>query len=358
MSDELPTTWAAERHTLAKHGILKTYLEAWAAILSNAKGIRASELLFVDGFAGPGEYTTGEPGSPIVALNAVLAHTKTLKPVRFVFIEKDADRHRHLSARLDKEKVRITKTSPVRLDDPILGECEAEICKLIARRDAARQPLGPALFFLDQFGYSQVSMRLLGEIMRHPMCETLSYLNCQRLVPYLTDPTKAAGISDAYGDDSWRAAIGLDGDARQRCLIDTYTAAIRKNAGADYVWSFAMFSENGQLLHWLVFSTKNLSGLEHMKKAMWKADKSGGFRFSDRDDPRQQTFFSDMDTDEWHAQELSRRLSGRVMSDDEMNTFVLTQTPFYKYKSAVRWLRRQKRASAVRATADWPVRFE
>ena len=33
--DTLPTVWDAERHTLAKHGILKTYLEAWVAILSH-----------------------------------------------------------------------------------------------------------------------------------------------------------------------------------------------------------------------------------------------------------------------------------------------------------------------------------
>ena len=76
MTDNLPTVWEAEPHTLAKHGILRTYLEAWAAILSNARF--GTELLFVDGFAGPGEYLLGEPGSPIVALNSILNHDRSL----------------------------------------------------------------------------------------------------------------------------------------------------------------------------------------------------------------------------------------------------------------------------------------
>ena len=43
-------TWPANEHTLAKHRILRAYLEAWIPIMS--KGNR--RLLLVDGFAGPG----------------------------------------------------------------------------------------------------------------------------------------------------------------------------------------------------------------------------------------------------------------------------------------------------------------
>ena len=43
----------------------------------------------------------------------------------------------------------------------------------------------------------------------------------------------------------------------------------------DYVWSFAMFDSGGRLIHWLVFTTNHWKGLFEMKKAMWKADRSG-----------------------------------------------------------------------------------
>ena len=67
MSDNLPTVWPAEPHTLAKHAILKEYLKAWMPILSRQSArvhAPGREVLFVDGFAGPGRYSGGEPGSP------------------------------------------------------------------------------------------------------------------------------------------------------------------------------------------------------------------------------------------------------------------------------------------------------
>src|SRR5688500_7967617 len=108
MSDELPTLWPADAHTLTKHRILKNYFEAWAPILSNARGIQGSELLFVDGFAGPGQYSTGEPGSPIVAINAILDHTVRMsKPVRFRMIEHRADRFEILCSHVESLRPRI-----------------------------------------------------------------------------------------------------------------------------------------------------------------------------------------------------------------------------------------------------------
>lgn len=41
--------WDADAHTLAKHGILREYLEAWLPIMSR----RNPSLLLIDGFAGP-----------------------------------------------------------------------------------------------------------------------------------------------------------------------------------------------------------------------------------------------------------------------------------------------------------------
>ena len=60
------TIWPIEPHTAAKHQILRKYLDAWLPIL----GTYNNRMLYIDGFAGPGEYTGGEPGSPIIALEA------------------------------------------------------------------------------------------------------------------------------------------------------------------------------------------------------------------------------------------------------------------------------------------------
>lgn len=78
MSDKLGTTWDIEPHTEAKHEILRYYLGAWFPIL----GRRQHRLLYVDGFAGPGEYKGGKDGSPIIALKVVQDHLLKAKLVR------------------------------------------------------------------------------------------------------------------------------------------------------------------------------------------------------------------------------------------------------------------------------------
>ena len=67
MASTKDTVWELEPHTRAKHEILKRYLQAWVPILSLG---RFPKVLYVDGFAGPGIYSGGEPGSPIIALRA------------------------------------------------------------------------------------------------------------------------------------------------------------------------------------------------------------------------------------------------------------------------------------------------
>lgn len=343
--------WEAEPHTLAKHAILKNYLDAWAVIFSRTPNVR--ELLFYDGFAGPGEYSGGEPGSPVVALNALRANTQQLKPVRLKFSEIDPSIFDQLKSKLTAETQKLPTGCSIKVDEPSLGDCNDHIRALSAERKSQRLPLGPALFFLDQFGYSQVPMSLIRELMSQQYCEVFSYLNCQRLIPYLTDDTKAPGIIGAFGNESWRAAVHAPD--RQQAVIDLYIEALKSNGKVKYPWAFAMFDSGGHLIYWLVFSTNDLKGLEVMKKAMWKVDATGTYRFSDRDDPRQQRFFSTL-SDEWLADELSRSLMGRTLTEDQVREHVLTKTPFYRYKDPINLLRKQEKVTP-RSKGQYPVTF-
>ncbi len=54
---------------------LKRYLQAWMVILSQGK---FREILYIDGFAGPGEYENGQVGSPIIALQNALNYRPPL----------------------------------------------------------------------------------------------------------------------------------------------------------------------------------------------------------------------------------------------------------------------------------------
>ena len=65
-----------------------------------------SQLLFIDGFAGPGRYEGGEDGSPIIALKAAILNRRFQQAppkceVQFVFIEEDPDRVEALRGELE-----------------------------------------------------------------------------------------------------------------------------------------------------------------------------------------------------------------------------------------------------------------
>jgi hypothetical protein len=95
MSKPLGTTWNLDPHTARKHEILRRYFEAWLPIMARWNG----RVVYIDGFAGPGEYSSGEDGSPVVVLKVARDHTYPTKAELIcLFVEDDVDRCRHLKA--------------------------------------------------------------------------------------------------------------------------------------------------------------------------------------------------------------------------------------------------------------------
>lgn len=89
------TLWELEAHSRGKHRILRAYMDAWFPIMTRHN----RRVVVVDGFAGPGRYTNGEPGSPLILLGAYLDHTYRLRmnsEIVYLFIEERADRVAHL----------------------------------------------------------------------------------------------------------------------------------------------------------------------------------------------------------------------------------------------------------------------
>ena len=89
--------WEMKPQTEGKHLVLRKYLDAWFPILGFTNG----RILYIEAFAGPGEYTGGEDGSPVIALKAFEEHNARKKidsEILFAFIDADADRIAHLAA--------------------------------------------------------------------------------------------------------------------------------------------------------------------------------------------------------------------------------------------------------------------
>jgi three-Cys-motif partner protein len=337
--DSLPVVWSAEAHTLAKHKILREYLQAWIPILSNQmKGARP--VLFVDGFAGPGIYSKGEEGSPIIALRTALdLGEQCQSPVHLLFIEKDPERFAVLERQLALFSSELQVIPKVTLLDPHQDDCESVLAKRLDLFETQDRPFGPALVFLDQFGYAAVSMNLLARILKHEMCEVLSYLLWRDINRFITDPEKASTFTRTFGSEEWKSAIPLTGPKRMAFLLDLYRRQLRERAGAQFIWHFAMCGDHDEVIYWLFFATNNVEGLRQMKRAMLKVDDSGQFRFSDGA-ANQLAMFS-IATDEWLAKRLSSVFDGKTVTVKAIEVHVLLETPQYKFAEVLADLERK-----------------
>lgn len=349
MADPKETVYDADPHTRAKHQILQEYLKRWLPILarqSQNMGRGNTRLLYVDGFAGAGEYTDNIPGSPIVAIQTALTYASSFTvQTQIKLIEIREDRVANLRKLVEQMRTELARSGRIVVDDPIQGDCETVINQLIDEHEQRRQRLGPALFFLDQFGYSSFSMTLIGRILKHEVCEVFSYLNWNMLNPFMADTTKHAGISKAFGGDEWKDVLSLTGKVREDRFRDIYLAALRGRAGATFSYPFAMRDQNDRVIYWLFFCSNNIRGLEEMKEAMWKVDRSGGFEFSDKHAHSFGKLFTYGDTE--LARDLFEALDGQTLTVGEIEEYVLVNTPACNYKRALGNVERTGKLEAI-----------
>jgi three-Cys-motif partner protein len=277
------TIWSAEPHTLAKHAILRGYLEAWFPILGRYQG----RIVYYDGFAGPGRYQAGEIGSPLVALDVAVRHRQRLTcEIAFIFVEEDPRRAEWLR-REELPKLEL----PANFKPYVLNErFEDALCSTLDDLDSRGLRIAPTFAFIDPFGVKGLPFDLIERLLRKQSCEVLVTFMTRDVNRFVSE--LPSHVADLIGDPSAPEAIlkaQVEGEgaseARRR-----YESSLRR--AAKFVRSFRMKDEDNSLVYDLFFATNHPLGHERMKKAMWKVDGSGSFSFSDGLDPDQIVLFT------------------------------------------------------------------
>ena len=333
------STWELSPHTGAKHSILRRYLQAWYPKLRSTQRV-----VFVDGFAGPGEYTGGEPGSPIIALDAVAEHTGDLSGCEFiyVFIEEDRCRYEHLDAILAQR------------DDP--GHIHVELkhgafAEVIDKAlDELEGGLAPAVVMIDPFGPKGAPYETVSRLAAYSKTELLISFMYESINPFLTSPEFEPHLDALFGVPDWRDAIPLVGDGRAQSLRELYVARLRE-AGMKHVRSFEMRDSENRREYWLIFATHHLEGLKAIKEAMWKVDGSGGLEFSEATDPNQLTLFTpEPDFSQLKRLILERFSAAGPVSVDDIEQFVLVETPFRETHYKLQILKQMEKVGELEVT--------
>lgn len=284
------TVWPIPAHTKVKHIILKRYLEAWLPIMSKHNG----RIVFIDGFAGPGVYSGGEDGSPVIALRTLLDHPHFQKADRgvevvFFFIESEPDRAaslREVLAALGAKKP-IPKWARVEV---VEGEFASNLSRMLDVVETQGTGIAPTFAFIDPFGFSGLPMFVIARLVRNRSCECLinfSFDSINRFVEH-PNPEIQHHFDELFGTTDWRGLLNEGGtESRRDKIVDLYRRQLMNVTKLKYVRTFEMVNEGNRTEYVLVFGTNSPDGLSKMKQAMWKADPEGGHVFSDRSDPRQ-----------------------------------------------------------------------
>lgn len=329
------TLWPLEAHTRAKHAILKRYLEAWMVILSQG---RFPEILYIDGFAGPGEYEGREPGSPMIALDTALAFRPPLKAkLHFLFVEERTDRAEHL------RQLVAARDLPGNVSVIVEGGITFEAA--FAARYATYQRQGrlmPTFAFIDPFGWTGAPFSVVEKILSQRSCEVFVNFMYEEINRFIGHPDQVENFNSFFGTEEWERCVSETlPRARNRCLHDLYLRQLR--SCASFARSFEMSNKRDVTDYFLFYATDELLGLRKMKAAMWKVDESGEFRFSDATDPNQAVLFEKTPDFAALRSQMLRAFSGKDAKIGDIEQFVLVQTAFREthYKGILKAIERE-----------------
>lgn len=269
-----PTLWPLEPHTLGKHKVLRGYLDAWFPILGRWNG----RILFIDGFAGPGEYQGGEQGSPKIALDALLRHQaldKISAEVGYIFIEKEDDRADHLKALVDPMRASLPPKCWIEVIHGLFDETMTDVLDKV---DAQAASLAPAFVMVDPFGVSGTPMSVIERILQNPKSEVYISFMYEWINRFKETPEFEPHLDELFGTEQWRDGFDIEDPERQKLFFyQLYEEQVRL-AGAEQVIHFELY-EGARLVYAIFFGTHHKLGSDRMKQSIWRIAPWGDFAF-------------------------------------------------------------------------------
>lgn len=183
-------------HSLAKHRILRRYIERYIEIVTATSWQEQLSITFVDGYAGGGRYAFGRetmPGSPLILLEAVAAAEAKLNSARpkgfrinaeYIFVDQNPAHTEFLRAEVQGSPFKGELDRSIRIWTADFNERVDNILQAVR----ARSPrAGRAIFLLDQYGWSQVAFRSIRSILEQlPKAEVFLTFSVDALIDYLS----------------------------------------------------------------------------------------------------------------------------------------------------------------------------
>jgi three-Cys-motif partner protein len=153
--------------TRTKLFIYKSYLQAWLQVFTHTRSFAGRPLQFFDFFAGPGQDSVGNSGSPVILLDALDSNRALIRSTgrNVVVLFNDHDPAKTDALRAHCQRRGYNWQPEIYSND--FAEAYA--------RHGSRIGEGPSLVFLDQFGVKFVTRTVFSEIAQRPQTDLLFF---------------------------------------------------------------------------------------------------------------------------------------------------------------------------------------
>ena len=273
--------WERDPHTAAKHTLLTRYVSAWFPIM--AKQFRDTGITFLDGFAGPGEYTNSPESSPMIAMAQALrdevVRRGTRTEPRVHRGGPSAGRPSRCVARPSVRSVGKTRRLASRVHHGKCGDLYEEAIGEVGGWD------GPVFANLDGWGVD-TNYEIVQRIGRQRSSEVLVTFKDQFFIRFAEGEQEAG--ERVFGHSDWRNVDRQRTPDKKPFLLDLYRQGLH-DAGFKHVLTFEMTDEGGHSLYQF-FGTTNDIAVRKFKDGLWEVDGVAGQRFRDPRDPNQMSF--------------------------------------------------------------------
>jgi len=263
--------------TRIKHEILTKYLKPYFAIRASGEH---TNLVYIDGFAGCGEYQSDagpQPGSPLRALatfESMNTRGKTVGgKITSIFIEADKDFYAELETAIAKCNAKVKG-----LREPVVvhGTFEAEVDELLATLKQKGSSLAPSFLFADPCGVHGLNFSTLTRYLNEAQGEALLFFNYDGVTRIAGLGFKpGATLSQLVGSDERAKELvarleGKSPTEKEEIIISFYKDALQADVKDLFCTAFRVEYENKRATsHYLIHLTRSGMGFRLMKDIMW-----------------------------------------------------------------------------------------
>jgi three-Cys-motif partner protein len=262
------TTWPSDPHTMVKHMVYRHYLECWMAKICQ----KFPRSVIVDAFSGPGAYSDGPVGSPLLAMKTFLGHSAyaNFNSLEIICLEERPDRVQRL--RQEVAAMGHTPKLTVSVQEPGKFTSQQSSLSQLAHDGKANRPV---LWLLDPFAIKALPFSNVADCLAGDRDEAVVTFFTEEMHRFCTRENFDKTLDLHFGSNQWSAAATLTNEGRRKeALVRAYRDALE--ARGLLTEDFGVRVRNDTPRYSLIFATHSQFGLACWNPVKWKLDSYAG----------------------------------------------------------------------------------